>query len=42
MLENTGCAIMGNPEKMAIYITEDQAKQNVSTTQYMCKKSQIT
>jgi hypothetical protein len=26
---------MGNPEKMAKYITEDQEKQNISTTQYM-------
>ena len=38
---------MGNPEKVAIYITEDQEKPNVSTTQYMfnttmCKQTQIT
>ena len=46
MLENTECA-MSNPEKMAIFIIEDQEKQNLSTTQYVLdttvyKQTQIT
>jgi hypothetical protein len=38
---------MDNPEKMAIYNTQDQEKQNIQTTQYifdtaMYKQTQIT